>query len=105
MTDFFHLLKIANLQADSRATRCELVDRLISASVKTSHHDGIKAQQNTFQSTKSTVDLVDKNNTAESTSSICLSSPSAPGTDNTLQKGAFEKQDKKYSHKLLHNEF
>ena len=42
----------------------ELVDRLFSAGVKTSHYDGIKARKNTFQSTKSTIDLVDKNKTA-----------------------------------------
>ena len=41
----------------------ELVYLLFSASVKNSHYDGIKVQQNTFQSTKSNVDLVDKNNT------------------------------------------
>ena len=50
------MLKIADLQAHS-------YDELFSASVETSHYDGIKARQNTFQSTKSTIDLVNKNNT------------------------------------------
>ena len=55
-------LKIADLQAHN-AVRCELVDRLFSAcyQCKISHYDPIKACQNTFWLTKSTVDLVDYN--------------------------------------------
>ena len=60
MTDF-------TLAENSRLRRAVdlLVDLLFSASVKNNHYDGIKVRQNTFQSTKSNIDLVDKNNTAQ----------------------------------------
>ena len=46
------------LAENSRSTSSQRV-----ALCKTRNYDGIKARENTFQSTKSTVDLVDKNNT------------------------------------------
>ena len=57
------MLKIADLQAHS-ASHCDALWACRSAifsKCKISRYDSIKARQNIFQSTKSTVDLVDKN--------------------------------------------